>query len=108
MRAGEVAFSYVVTSSSSCGLESLYGVTVVAVNHAVDYVNSNVNLLSGINLSHEAVKFTKVSDKKGCMLVCWFWFILEYKINKRQKFLRKESLGKFRGRGRLLHSGSSS
>ncbi len=53
MRAGEVAFFYVATSSSSCGLESLYGVTVVAVNHAVDYVNSNVNLLSGINLSQK-------------------------------------------------------
>ncbi len=66
---------YVVTSSSSCGLESLYGVTVVAVNHAVDYVNSNVNLLSGINLSHEAVKFTKVSTNiaitKNLRIICF-------------------------------------
>jgi len=65
-RTEAVKFSYTVASSSFCGSsDPLYGVdvrsTVAAVNYALDYVNSNVDLLPGSNLSYETVNFARVS-----------------------------------------------
>ncbi len=59
------AFSYGVTSSSSCCRDPLYDVdvrsTVVVVNYALDYVNAQPGLLPGLNLSYGDVNLVEVS-----------------------------------------------
>ena len=60
------AFSYSVTSSSSCCPDPLYNVdvgsTVPAVNYALDYVNVQPDLLPGLNLTYGDVNFAGVRN----------------------------------------------
>ena len=50
------AFAYLITSSSSCGVDPVYGIglerTVTAVDVALSHVNSLLDLLPAINLTY--------------------------------------------------------